>query len=359
MRRAPGAYDGRDSSARTTVAPDEPALLTGVLREDAALLPFGASILLDVRCVEAGSSCGAAGGPSPGFTAQRLLGGVRLSIGGASAAGRAQEWRAGRSVRVAAMVRRPTLYVDPGVPDDVRALARRGIVLVGSVKSAALVEVLGRGSLVEEAAAAARAWSRRQLTRHIGRWSAQSGAIAAAILIGDRSGLSDEDERRLQEAGTYHVIAISGGNIAILTAMLLVAMRMVRAPDSVAAAIAIAVLLFYGQLAGGGASVSRAVTAACVYLGGRMLDHRGPALNALAVAAVAGLAVAPLAAFDGGFLLSFGATLGILLGAQRLRPGAPNRGAGSVDPASAAFSGSGGSWTAVDSELSARAVASP
>ena len=55
--------------------------------------------------------------------------------------------------------------------------------------------------------------------------------------------------------------------------------------------------------------MSRAVTAACVYLGGRMIDQRGPALNALAVAAIVGLAASPLSAFDGGFILSFGATL--------------------------------------------------
>jgi competence protein ComEC len=118
-----------------------------------------------------------------------------------------------------------------------------------------------------------------------------------------------------------------------------------------------AVLLFYGQLAGGGASVSRAVTAACVYLGGRMLDHRGPALNALAVAALAGLAVDPLAAFDGGFLLSFGATLGILVGAPRLRLAAPNHGAGSVERASTPSAGRGRNRTAVDSTSAARAGA--
>ncbi|MEO8076877.1 MAG: ComEC/Rec2 family competence protein, partial [Acidobacteriota bacterium] len=46
-------------------------------------------------------------------------------------------------------------------------------------------------------------------------------------------------------------------------------------------------------------------------------------LNALAIAAASGVVVSPLAAFDGGFLLSFGAALGILLGAPRLRPPRP------------------------------------
>ncbi len=294
---------------------DAPAVLEGILREDAALAPFGASITLDVTGVVSPSRDAGreqAGRPTP------ARGGVRLSIGGAAAAGRVGEWRAGRTVRVSALLRRPTPFGNPGLPDETRALARRGIVLVGSVKSAALVDFVARGRATEEAAAAARAWARRQLARYVGSWNPQSGAIAAAILIGDRSGLSDEDERRLQEAGTYHVIAISGGNIAILTVMLLVGMRTVRLPPRVASAVAIAVLLFYGQLAGGGASVSRAVTAACVYLAGRMLDHRGPALNALAVTAVFGIAVSPLAPFDAGFILSFGATLGILLGTSRL-----------------------------------------
>ncbi len=123
------------------------------------------------------------------------------------------------------LLRKPTPYGDPGVPDDVRGLARRGVVLLGTVKSGALVEVVRRGSLSSEAGASVRAWVRRQLRRYVGRWNEQSAAIAIAILIGDRSGLTDVDERRLQEAGTYHVIAISGGNIAILAAILLGLLR--------------------------------------------------------------------------------------------------------------------------------------
>ncbi len=49
----------------------------------------------------------------------------------------------------------------------------------------------------------------------------RAAAIVAAIVIGDRAGLDNETERRLQEAGTYHVIAISGGNIAILAGLTL------------------------------------------------------------------------------------------------------------------------------------------
>jgi competence protein ComEC len=284
--------------ARRVEDRDAPAPLEGQLRDDATITPFGVSLTIDVR--------------------RPARGGVRVSIGGQAALEHVDEWRAGRMVRVPALLRPPTTYGNPGLPDEARALARRGIVLVGSVKSAALVEVVERGGAIDEAAASARAWSRRQLSRYIGRYSAQSGAIAAAIVVGDRSGLANEDERRLQEAGTYHVIAISGGNIALLTAMLVFILGATPLGLRVSSALIIAALLFYGQVAGGGASVSRAVTAACVYLTGRMLDHRGPPLNTLAVAAAAALAVSPLSVFDGGFILSFGATLGILLGAPRL-----------------------------------------
>ena len=142
-------------------------------------------------------------------------------------------------------------------------------------------------------------------------WTVLNGLIdeqpelATAILIGDRTGLDADDERRLQEAGTYHVIAISGGNIAILTAILLILFRTVRTPPRFAAALTIGLLLFYGSLTAPAASVDRAVTAACVYLAGRLLDQSGAALNVLAVAAALAIALVPVTAFDPGFVLSF------------------------------------------------------
>jgi competence protein ComEC len=286
---------------------DTPVVVEGVLREDAALTGFGGSLVLDVGRVSAGPR---------GWEVRR--GGVRLAVIGAAVPAHAGAWRAGRRMRAPALLRLPAEYRNFGAPDQRRALARRGIVLVGTVKSATLVEVIGRGSPLEEAAGAVRAWTREVLARRVGRHSPRSGGVATAILIGDRTGLPEEDERRLQEAGTYHVIAISGGNIAILTVALLVALKLLGTPPRVAAAVAIAALLFYGQLTGAPASVARAVTAAVVYLAGRALDQRGPPLNALAVAAVLSLGVSPLAILDPGFILSFGATLGILIGTPRV-----------------------------------------
>jgi competence protein ComEC len=295
-------FDALESGAR-----DTPTVVEGVLREDAAPTAAGVSLTLDVGTVAIAG----------GF-AEPTQGGLRLIIAGTAAAPRMGAWRAGRAIRTPVLLRRPTGYGDPGVADDVRGLARRGVVLLGTVKSGSLVDVVASGSLIDEIAGGARRWIRRQLAAHVGRWSGQSGAIASAILIGDRSGLSDDDERRLQEAGTYHVIAISGGNIAILTALMLLTLRALGVRSEMAAAMSIAGLLFFAEVASGGASVTRAVAAACIFLASRMLDHRGPPLNALGVAAIGSAAVWPVAVFDAGFILSFGATLGILLGAPRM-----------------------------------------
>jgi competence protein ComEC len=135
-----------------------------------------------------------------------------------------------------------------------------------------------------------------------------------AILIGDRAGLDDRIERDLQDAGTYHVIAISGGNIAILAGCLLLTCRVLFIPWRAGLSLTIVVLVAYAELAGGGSSVSRATTMAVVYLGAMLLDQRTSAASALAVGASLILMANPLSLVDPGFLLTFGATIAIVLG---------------------------------------------
>jgi len=316
-----GATDARRAYAPplldryATLPADVAVHLEGVLREDAALTAFGASLILDVLSID---------GPDAGAGA---LGGVRLAVAGALLAGRVGEWRAGRTIRVPATLRKPPVYLNPGVRDEERALARRGIVLVGSVKSGALVEVIRKGPPVSEAAASVRAWTRRQVSGLMDPLDPKSAGVTTAVLIGDRTGLAREDERRMQEAGTFHVIAISGGNIAILAVLILLACRLVLMRTDVAAMVTAALLIFYGSVAAGAPSVARAVTVAVIALAGRAMDHRGPALNVLAATAALAVAGAPVVVFDPGFILSFGATLGILLGVPLMvSTGAPPHG---------------------------------
>ena len=286
---------------------DDPVEMVARLREDATSTSAGLGVTADVLEVDG----------------RRVEGGARFTIAGALAGGVRQRWRGGRTVSLTAVLREPLDYRDPGVPSDRARLARQGIVLLGSVKSAALTRVTARGTWLAEGAAALRAWVRQGTATAVGPWSPRSAGVVTAILIGDRSGLDAEDERRLQEAGTYHVIAISGGNIALLTALLVALGRVARLPGRGTAAASIALLAFYGYAAGLAPSVLRATLAGMVYLAARALDHRGPALNALAVAGACAAVTAPLTVLDAGFVLSFGATIAIVTTASRVAPAFP------------------------------------
>ena len=295
-----------EAEAGGRVLPADPSafvLVEGRLRVDASPGPSGVSLNLVADRIQPLAIVA---------PFRQVEGGLLVSVGGAMGATQAGEWRAGRRVRLPAELHRAARYLNDGVPDGEQALERRGIALVGSVKSGALVEVLARGGPIDELMAAVRAFSRRAIRDAVGRWSERSAAIVLAIVIGDRGGLEEEVERSLQEAGTYHVLAISGGNIAIFAGLMLAAFRWAGMLGRTAMIASMAVLIAYGYLVGGGASVDRATLMATVYLAARAADLRSPPLNALAFAASCLATAAPFSAVDPAFVLTFGATLAIL-----------------------------------------------
>ncbi len=310
------AHDARVEATRAQrTMPEEssaPVVLSGTLTADAAPTTSGTvSLAVDVEWI------GRIGSGPPGSTpdVNPVRGGVLLSVLGALGPDRIDGWRAGQRIRAPADLRRAARYLDPGVPDQERALARRGVTLVGTVKSAALVELLEHGGPLDEAAARVRAFTRRAVAASAGSWSPRAAAIVSAILIGDRTGLDDEIERRLQEAGTYHVIAISGGNIAILAALTLALFRVAGMLGRLAMLSAAVALASYGFVVSGGASVSRAVLMAIIYFLARAWDLRGPPFQTLILTAGILLIVDPLSVVDAGALLTFGATAGLVAAA--------------------------------------------
>jgi competence protein ComEC len=289
--------------------PHDPVLARVRLLEDAAVREFGVSLDAKVEAVLLRHEW------------RRVDGGVRVTISGTAAVERATAWRAGRVVLAPITFRRPARYLNDGVPDHERELALRGVTLFGSVKSGMLVEPLARGSRFQELAADLRAHVRAAVQRWIGARDPVAAAIATAILIGDRTTLPDEVRDRLQAAGTYHVIAISGGNIAILAALIAALLFAFGASGRVSALVIMGGLAAYAAVVSGGPSVVRATLTAIVYLAARLLDHRSPPWNAMAVSAALLACASPLDVRDVGFALTFGATGAILEAARRARVG--------------------------------------
>ncbi len=286
---------------------DTPIEIEGRLLSDATITAAGANLRLRLHQVRL-DSC-----PQP------VDGRVAINIAGDLVGEAAAGWRAGRVVRMPAVLRRPANYLNHGVADQELLLARRGMALVGSVKSAALVRVVEHGPWFDEWASAIRAAVRAALARHVAARDPQSGAVAVAILIGDRGSLDPDVEQRLQEAGTYHVIAISGGNIAILAGLVLGVLWAVGIRGGWAAGAAVGALLAYAHMAGGGASVVRATMMAGIYLSLRMIDQRTAPRHAMAITAAIILMVAPLSIADVGLWLTFGATGAIVVAASRVQ----------------------------------------
>jgi competence protein ComEC len=282
--------------------------------------------------------------PQDGFTTLRAMvigvraaggwkpatAGATITVAGSAAPDRALEWRAGRVLETFAAFRRPARYLDEGVPDFERDLALAGTTFFGSIKSAWLVDVRQRGSAAQEVAADLRARVRRSVQRWVAPHDAVAAAIVTAVLIGDRTGLPDAIRLRLQAAGTYHVIAISGGNIAILAGIVYGLLLLGGISGRPAALVTLAALGGYAHVVSAGPSVWRATLMAMLYLGARLIDHRSPPWHALAVAAALVICARPLDVRDAGFILTFGATAALLEGARRVAPVAAAGGAAGV-----------------------------
>lgn len=143
-----------------------------------------------------------------------------------------------------------------------------------------------------------------------------SGDVAAVVrgmALGGGAGLSDEAAQRMRDAGLWHLLAVSGQNVAVVgigvTALLGFA-GMARRPRLVASGV---VMCAYCLACDGGASVARAGLMGAMAL---MADMGGAARSrwyALLLALAVLLAFDPLSIGDPGLQLSFAAVVGLFL----------------------------------------------
>jgi competence protein ComEC len=314
---AAAAARGADARDRVLLAPlaawvaaddarrSRPVVVEGVLVRDAERVDTGARLAIRVEMIDEGR------------TRHAIHGRALAYVGGDLVSALAQEWTAGRRVRATMALRHPPVWLNPGGPAEPWQALTRWHDVVGTVKSATLVGIAD-GWWWHEAAAAVRAHVRRAIVRLWQTDGDHTAGIVMAVLIGDRSGLDERVERRLQVAGTYHVIAISGGNVALFTAFVLLASRVVLRSFRLRLCLTLACVLGYGWVVGGDPSVSRAVTAATVYLACAMRGLRPAPIDVLGAVAVLVTLAVPLTVADAGAWLSFGASAGIVLSAGRL-----------------------------------------
>jgi len=140
-----------------------------------------------------------------------------------------------------------------------------------------------------------------------------SAALLSGLLLGDRADLPPEVDDGFRRAGVYHVLAVSGFNVALIAGAVFSVLTLARCGRRVAAVAAIAAVLGFAFVVGPEPSVLRAVVMGVLVLGAVLLERDASVLNGLALAALLILAVRPNDLADPGFQLSFAATAGIVL----------------------------------------------
>ncbi len=260
-----------------------------------------------------------------GRVEREIRGTLLLSVMRSPAAPRRLELSRGDRVRASARPAAGESFRNFEAPFYDRYLRSRGIHNRGFTKSPRLIEVLrpaGRRSPLAIVSRLRQTFLGRIEAAFPGPPPARlspDGAVVEALLLGEDGRLDERSAEALRSTGLYHLIAISGGHIAVIAGLLTGLFRAAGIPRRGGDALLAGVLVFYALLVEGNASVTRAVVMAVVLLAGRLLWKDGNALNAISLSAFLLLAAEPANLFDLGFQLTYAATYAIILFYPKIR----------------------------------------
>ena len=150
----------------------------------------------------------------------------------------------------------------------------------------------------------------------------ETGAFAAAIMTGDRSGIGQDTLDALRISNLAHLLAISGLHMGLLAGFVFAAFRVMfamipavglRVPaKKLSAIMALIVAAGYLGLSGGNVATERAFVMVAVALVALLFDRRALSLRAVALAAMIVLCLRPEALIGPGFQMSFAATTALI-----------------------------------------------
>ena len=128
-------------------------------------------------------------------------------------------------------------------------------------------------------------WARNALAYGL-PGSDESLKLEWALTLGWKAVLSDQVEEPFLKAATYHIFAVDGLRIAIVSGILFGLFRAVNIPRAWAALLVVPLIFFYASLTGWPASAVRAIVMLLVVFGGWLLKRPTDLINSLFAAAV-------------------------------------------------------------------------
>ncbi|NBC84884.1 MAG: DUF4131 domain-containing protein, partial [Bacteroidetes bacterium] len=226
----------------------------------------------------------------------------------------------GDRISVHGHLRSPPAPTNPADFDYGAYLQRRGIHSLLTVQSAGDVRIRSRTrSRAQILVNRSRSHVRHLTQLHVPTPS--SRAIIHALLLGDRSRVTDAHRDAFAQTGLMHLLAVSGLHVLLVGMVLYSLLRPMlhrfrlrwQHIEILRALLTVGILVLYMLLTGRPPSVVRAVVMASLFIGGIVLQRSSHTLNTLGVAAVILLMMRPTALFDVGFQLSLSAVAGIVV----------------------------------------------
>lgn len=177
------------------------------------------------------------------------------------------------------------------------------------VRKASVTETAGRGNLIDNALYRLRQRMYDVLYRCC--IHEEDADVLAAMLLGEKGGLSQEIRDLYQSAGIIHILAISGLHIQIIGMGCYRLLGRCRTPRPMAATLSVMLMLLYGRMTGVSASSCRALMMFLLHILARSIHRTYDLMSALSIAGILLLVDQPLYLYNAGFLFSFGAVLAI------------------------------------------------
>ncbi|ALK10187.1 ComEC/Rec2 family competence protein [Blastochloris viridis] len=237
----------------------------------------------------------------------------------------------GSHIAVRARLNPPAGPVRPGAWDFGRDLWFAGIsgtgLAMGEVRSVPPIGAMPWPIALRQAVEGAREGLGQRIRTIV---PGDAGAIAVALVTGERDAIAESTNDSLRVSGLYHIISISGLHMVAVVATVLVVVRgtlalvpgmAVRRPiKQWAASAAIAAAAAYWLLSGAEVATTRAFLMAGLVLAGVLIGRAALSLRTLAAAALAVMIAMPESVLNPGFQMSFSATLALIAFYERWAP---------------------------------------
>ncbi|OGF47841.1 MAG: hypothetical protein A2536_05685 [Candidatus Firestonebacteria bacterium RIFOXYD2_FULL_39_29] len=225
----------------------------------------------------------------------------------------------GDRLTVYARFHAPSAPKNPGEFNYRKYLERKNIFLLGSVDQ-------GAGDSLEKTGVGEKylfvSWTiniKHRLLKIIEATTpGETAYLVQGVLLGEEDALSLERKQQFRDTGTFHILAVSGFNVALVVAAFFFVMRLLKYGKKFSSAVSIFFVLIFCFITGCSPSVVRA-TIICVFaLTAVLLERDADIINLLALSAFLMLILDPNTLFDIGFQLSYISTLGLILLASKI-----------------------------------------